>query len=93
MLFTFMFVLVDTGLQYLNIYINKWFVAQKERVQRDQAKKAKASKSVIRRKVTVYNSKYSSFKPSIFASGRQLLTITPSFLHRSWICFLSGGGQ
>ena len=24
-LFTFMFVLVDTGMQYLNMYINKWF--------------------------------------------------------------------
>ena len=24
-LFCFMFVLVDTGLQYLNIYINKWY--------------------------------------------------------------------
>ena len=28
-LFTFMFVLVDTGLNYLNIYINKWYLGQK----------------------------------------------------------------
>ena len=56
-MFTFMFVLVDTGLQYLNIYINKWYLASKEKIIREQAKKAKASKSVIRRKVTAYNSK------------------------------------
>ena len=54
MLFTFMFVLVDTGLQYLNIYINKWYIAQKEKAVKDQAKKDKTSKSVIRRKVSIY---------------------------------------
>ena len=41
MLFTFMFVLVDTGLQYLNIYINKWYIAQKDKAVKDQAKKDK----------------------------------------------------
>ena len=54
MLFTFMFVLVDTGLQYLNIYINKWYIAQKDKAVKDQAKKDKTSKSVIRRKVSIY---------------------------------------
>ena len=46
-----MFVLVDTGLQYLNIYINKWYILQKEKAVREQNKKAKASKSVIKRKI------------------------------------------
>ena len=58
MLFTFMFVLVDTGLQYLNIYINKWYIAQKQKAVKEQAKKAQASKSVIRRKVSVYEGKF-----------------------------------
>jgi len=30
-----MFVLVDTGMQYLNMYINKWFLAQKEKTLKD----------------------------------------------------------
>ena len=41
MLFTFMFVLVDTGLQYLNIYINKWYLGQKAKAVKEQAKKEK----------------------------------------------------
>ena len=59
-LFTFMFVLVDTGLQYLNSYINKWYAAQKAKVMLEQQKKNAASKTVIKRKVTTYKSK--SFK-------------------------------
>lgn len=43
MLFTFMFVLVDTGLQYLNMYINKWWLNQKERAERIQRQKDKSS--------------------------------------------------
>ena len=31
MLFTFMFVLVDTGMQYLNIYITKWYFDSKDK--------------------------------------------------------------
>jgi len=50
-LFTFMFVLVDTGTQYLNIYINKWYLTHKEKHIKVQAKKNKASKSTIKRKV------------------------------------------
>ena len=30
MLFTFMFVLVDTGVHYCNYYINKWYLATKD---------------------------------------------------------------
>ena len=62
-----MFVLVDTGLQYLNIYINKWYIAQKDKVVREQAKKDKSSKSVIRRKVSVYEGTMDQpFLPLIF---------------------------
>lgn len=56
-LFSFMFVLIDTGLQYLNTYINKWYLVQREKAIRKQAKKAAKSKSVIKRKVTKYESK------------------------------------
>lgn len=56
-LFTFMFVLVDTGLQYLNSYINKWYAAQKAKHILEQQKKNAASKTVIKRKVTTYKSK------------------------------------
>jgi len=57
-LFTFMFVLVDTGLQYLNMYVNKWYLRAIERHKREQHLKDLTSKTVIRRKVTVYDSKY-----------------------------------
>lgn len=33
-LFTFMFVLVDTGLSYLNMYINKWYAKAVEKAER-----------------------------------------------------------
>lgn len=33
-LFTFMFVLLDTGLHYVNGYINKWYSSHKFRVER-----------------------------------------------------------
>ena len=82
MLFTFMFVLVDTGLQYLNIYINKWYVAQKEKAVKEQAKKAQASKSVIRRKVSVYEGKFSQN----FKNFAHIL-----LSYRSRICFLTRG--
>ena len=86
MLFTFMFVLVDTGLQYLNIYINKWYVAQKEKSVRDRAQKAKHSKSVIRRKVTVYNSKY--------RICYRRISLTHLFMcDRSRFRILAGGGK
>ena len=80
MLFTFMFVLVDTGLQYLNIYINKWYVAQKEKAVKEQAKKAQASKSVIRRKVSVYEGKFFKNSADILLSYRSRICI----LTRGW---------
>ena len=57
-LFTFMFILVDTGLSYLNIYINKWYFKAIEKAQLMQKKKDYMSKSVIKRKVSTYQSKY-----------------------------------
>ena len=39
MLFTFMFVLVDTGVHYCNYYINKWYLSTKEKALQDQKKK------------------------------------------------------
>ena len=56
-LFTFMFVLVDTGSQYLNVYINKWYLAHKEKHIKISAKKSRASKSVIKSKLAPYQSK------------------------------------
>ena len=56
-LFTFMFVLVDTGLAYLNMYINKWYLRALERAERDRRMKAKRSKTVIKRKLTNFKSK------------------------------------
>ena len=55
-LLSFMFVLVDTGLQYLNQYINKWYQAQKEKAEREQKKKSRQSKTVIKRKISTYKS-------------------------------------
>ena len=52
-----MFVLVDTGLMYLNQYINKWYAAQKAKAILMQQKKNAKSKTVIKRKVTNYKSK------------------------------------
>lgn len=60
-LFSFMFVLTDTGLQYLNIYINKWYLAQKELAIKQQQQRDKQSKSVIRRKVTSYKNRGFAF--------------------------------
>ena len=57
MLFTFMFVLVDTGVHYCNYYINKWYLATKDIAISEQKKKDQQSKSVIKRKVTSYKSK------------------------------------
>ena len=56
-LFLFMFVLIDTGLHYLNTYINKWYLSQKERVLAEETKRRSQSKSTIKRKVTNYQSK------------------------------------
>ena len=91
MLFTFMFVLVDTGLQYLNIYINKWYIAQKEKAVKDQAKKDKTSKSVIRRKVSIYEGTIRHILPAplfraISALSNQLFVY---LLYRSWLCILT----
>ena len=57
MLFTFMFVLVDTGLQYLNMYINKWYLTQRERAEIAQKKKDKLSQTTIKRQLSKYESK------------------------------------
>lgn len=54
MLFTFMFVLVDTGLSYLNFYINKWYHKAIAKAKLIQAEKDNKSKSVIRHKVASY---------------------------------------
>ena len=56
-----MFILVDTGLSYLNIYINNWYVKAVEKAKMIQKYKDKHSKSVIKRKVTQYQSKLESF--------------------------------
>ena len=76
-----MFVLVDSGLHYLNMYINKWFYAQKDRALRIQKAKQKHSTSVIRKKVTKYQSK------SLFS------TLKLTFFFRSRICLLSRSRQ
>ena len=52
-----MFVLVDTGLQYMNMYINKWYAASKIKALAEAKKKSAQSKSVIRKKVTSYKGK------------------------------------
>lgn len=57
LLFTFMFVLIDSGSIYLNIYINKWQRAHIRKHQKLLEKKNKSSKSVVRSKVTKFKSK------------------------------------
>ena len=47
------------------MYINKWFLAQKEKTLKDQKKKDKKSTSVIRRKVTSFTSKCITY-PNFF---------------------------
>ena len=89
-LFTFMFVLIDCGLQYLNFYIDKWFKLQKEKAIREKAKKAKSSKSVIKRKITASNT--SKQATSFFNVLKCALIIYLFiFYFRSWIRLLVGG--
>lgn len=76
-LFTFMFVLVDVGLQYLRSYIDGWFNEQKRKKELDEERKRKANKTVIKRKVTSFTSK------STFS-----LCLTLSAFNRSWFCLL-----
>lgn len=54
-----MFVLVDTGTHYLNIYINHWYTAQRDKTLRQEKKKAlkSARDTAIKRKVTSFKSK------------------------------------
>ena len=89
-LFTFMFVLIDCGLQYLNFYIDKWFKLQKEKAIREKAKKAKSSKSVIKRKITASNT---SKQATSFFNGLKYALIIYLFIFyfRSWIRLLVGG--
>ena len=56
-LFTFMFVLVDIGLQYLGVYVNKWYLDAIDKSKREQRRKDLKSKTVIKRKITTYESK------------------------------------
>lgn len=56
-LFSFMFVLVDTGVSYMNIYINKWYLNSVDKAKKQQIRKDLQSKSVIKKKVTTYDSK------------------------------------
>ena len=53
-LFTFMFVLIDSGSIYLNKYINQWYRNHMKRYRKTQVKKDKKSKSAIRRKVAPF---------------------------------------
>ena len=57
-LFTFMFVLIDSGSNYLNKYINQWYRNHQKNYRKEEEKKNKASKSVIKRKVAPFKSKY-----------------------------------
>ena len=57
-LFTFMFVLVDIGLQYLGVYVNKWYLDAIDKSKREQRRKDLKSKTVIKRKITTYESKF-----------------------------------
>lgn len=52
-----MFVLVDTGVSYVNIYINKWYLNAVDKAKKQQIRKDLQSKSVIKKKVTTYDSK------------------------------------
>ena len=67
-LLSFMFVLVDTGLQYLNQYINKWYQAQKEKAEKEQKKKSRQSKTVIKRKISTYKSTVKTCRLLLFAN-------------------------
>lgn len=81
-LLSFMFVLVDTGMQYLNTYINKWYTAQKDKAKAEHARMQAKSKSVIKRKVTSYKSKKSPFT---------YVVDHPCLFFRSRFCLLLGG--
>jgi len=61
MLFTFMFVLVDTGLSNANTYINKWYLKAIQKAKVMQQHKDAKSKSVIKRKVTSFKSRGFAF--------------------------------
>jgi len=63
-LFTFMFILVDTGLAYLNKYINKWYMQSVERAERNKLLKNKQSKTTIKRRLTNYQGKRRSARLS-----------------------------
>ena len=53
-----MFVLTDTGLQYLNMFIRNWYMAEVQRAKKAQQVKDMQNKTVIKRKVSTYNCKY-----------------------------------
>merc|ERR1712156_363365 len=53
--------LARMGLTYLNIYINKWYFKAIEKAQLMQKKKDNMSKSVIKRKVSTYQSRGFAF--------------------------------
>ena len=56
-LFTSGYVLVDSGLHYLDIEINSWLIAKKEREETKAKKKAALDPTSERRRVSFYNSK------------------------------------
>ena len=62
-----MFVLTDTGLQYLNMFIRNWYMAEVQRAKKAQMAKDMQNKTVIKRKVSTYNCKqpHSSLRFSI----------------------------
>ena len=69
-LFSFMFVLIDSGMEYLNQYITRWHSAQKEQALKEKEKRSMQSKTVIKRKITQYNSK---LPPHAFIANRLVL--------------------
>ena len=52
-----MFVLTDTGLQYLNMFIRNWYMAEVQRAKKAQLAKDMQNKTVIKRKVSTYKCK------------------------------------
>lgn len=75
-LFSFMFVLVDTGVSYMNIYINKWYLNVVDKAKKQQIRKDLQSKSVIKRKVTTYDNRGFAFSQE--AGNDRLLMETVS---------------
>ena len=53
-----MFVLTDTGLQYLNMFIRNWYMAEVQRAKKAQQVKDMQNKTVIKRKVSTYKCKF-----------------------------------